>query len=1125
MKSVADSSTTTPEFQPFQPFLSFTRFTSRKPARLSKHFALVGNVLDKQSGGNMTSGMAEKLTVTLADFAALLPTLKPNQACSYGIAGHDAARVVVADAVSTSGGDLPVIARTRDYFAWPVGPGLMMLDYDAPADGDALTMNQLRDALALTCLPLDSAPAIWRPSASSCIHVKGGAELRGIAGQRLYIPVIDASDLGRAGQVLFDRFWLAGYGRYELSKSGAFLTRSPIDASVFQPERLDFCGGASLGAGLEQRLPDPIIFNPDAPYLDTRAALPDLTDDERARLTTMQDAAKSAMSERQAEVREQWIVERVGERLATMPEPAQETARPRLEAVYRQAVDGGWLAPSFELTVKAKGSKTINKVTVGDALAQKTKYHEATCLDPLEPDYPEGAGRYVGWLNLKHKPPYITSQAHGGTKYFLGVAPAAAESGPERQEDDPGCGDMPDWFAALPDEPVVVSTKPRKVKDATPPDATATARQVTIQCIAGELPEMVDQAEAALCRFEANFYQRSGQLVRWCMSHAETVRGIARPGGAVIILNQDADYLLDRLNRLVHWERWNIDREEFVPCNAPRTVASTLLARRGHWQAQPLVAAVNAPTLRPDGSILDAPGYDAATGLLFVNTAVEFEPIPQSPTHTAAADALAFLIKEVLSGFPFAAPHDRAAALSAILTGCIRHSLKAAPMHTFNAPVMASGKSLLADVVALIATGHPATVMSYTPDGDEMRKRVLSVLMQGDLVVNLDNVEEPLSSQTLCTVLTQESFTDRILGVNKTGTAPTLCCWIATGNNLVVAGDLTTRIVPCNLDPQVERPEEREFQRNLYDWIPVNRPKLIRAVLTVLRAYIVAGKPKQPIKNFARFEDWSGLVRSALVWLGEADPLTGREALEDGDPIRVKLRALLLAWFAAFKSAPATSKEAVMRAHETELDEEGKERACYPAMKETLEESFSDKGGKVSSNSVGYFLRQYAGRIIDGARFEAYGGNAARSAWRVVVLNESQFNREKAKISDPPAHPNNPNHPNPNQHPNPTENAGKPHSTVAPPPTEGWDGCHSWDVPPKEKIYPQSDSPLAQSIIATLQAAPGGMTRADLERRMNQAHPKAGALLKGAIDGLLLARRIAKANDRLVAVPIRGVAA
>ena len=524
------------------------------------------------------------------------------------------------------------------------------------------------------------------------------------------------------------------------------------------------------------------------------------------------------------------------------------------------------------------------------------------------------------------------------------------------------------------------------------PEATAD-RPVTIRCIPGELPEMVDKAEAALCKHEANFYQRSGQLVRWCLSRAETVHGITRPGGAVIILNLDADYLLDRLNRRINWERWNEERGEFVACNAPRNVASTLLARRGLWNAQPLVAAVNAPTLRPDGSILDRPGYDAATGLLFVNSDVEFAPIPQQPTREHAAEALAFLYKEVLSGFPFAAPHDRSAALSAILTACVRHALKAAPMHTFAAPVMASGKSLLADVSALIATGHPATVMSYTPDGDEMRKRVLSVLMQGDLVVNLDNVEEPLASQTLCSVLTQETFTDRILGVNKTGTAPTLCCWLATGNNLVVAGDMTTRIVPCRLDPQVERPEEREFQRNLYDWIPANRPHLIRAVLTILRGYVVAGRPKQPIKNFARFEDWSRLIRSALVWLGEADPLLGREQLEDGDPVRAKLRALLLAWFAVFKTAPATSKEAVMRANETRRDEEGTEQPCCPAMREALDEHFTDRKGAVSSRYLGEFLKKYAGRVEIGAKFEHAGSYGSRVLWQIAIQDKARFGK------------------------------------------------------------------------------------------------------------------------------------
>ena len=666
--------------------------------------------------------------------------------------------------------------------------------------------------------------------------------------------------------------------------------------------------------------------------------------------------------------------------------------------------------------------------------------------------------------------------------------------------------DLTNWAVEAGWIPPAKPTKQRKVKEAAP--QATTARQITIQCIPGELPEMVDQAEAALCKYESNFYQRSGQLVRWCMSHAETVRGITRPGGAVIILNQDTDYLLDRLNRLISWERWNMDREEYVPCNAPRTVASTMLARRGMWNAQPLVAAINAPTLRPDGSILDAPGYDAATGLLFVNTAVDFPPIPEAPSRKQAEAALAFIFDEVLSGFPFAAPHDRAAALSAIFTGCIRHSLKNAPMHTFNAPVMASGKSLLADVVALIATGHPATVMSYTPDGDEMRKRVLSVLMQGDLVVNLDNVEEPLASQTLCSVLTQESFTDRILGVNKTGTAPTLCCWIATGNNLVVAGDLTTRIVPCNLDPMVERPEEREFQRNLYDWIPIHRPRLVQAILIVLRSYIAAGKPKQPIKNFARFEDWTGLVRSALIWLGEADPLTGREAIEDGDPIRVKLRVLLLAWFAAFKTAPATSKEAVLRAGETELDNEGQEQPRYPGMKEALDEFFSDKAGKISSNSIGYFLRQYAGRIIDGARFEAYGGNAARSAWRVVVVNETQF--KKGKISNPPDYPNNPNHPNVKKHPKPAETAGNPHSTVAPPPAEGWDGCHSWDVSPGPEILPEKISAAAAELATVFAGFRGWVTEHDIAKKAGWPPAQTAAALAE-----LVAAGLAKQSGKL----------
>lgn len=1085
--------------------LQLTRFTSINPKRLSKRFTRVGDTLLKGGGGNMTDGIAERLTVAgLAEFAALLPTLTPKQALAYGVNGHDRARVAVKEAVAHTYDDLPVIARTRGYFEWPSGAGLLMLDYDPVPTTPPLMRDELVAALLNACPPLRAAPLVWRPSASSCIYdAQTGAELRGVSGQRLYIPVLDARDIPRAGQALFERLWLAGLGRYELSKSGAFLSRALMDASVFQPERLDFCGGAECGNGLTQRLPEPVFINPTAPYLDT-ALISDLSADERATLDALMERARESLHAEQARIREAWIAERVMERLAHWPESERAEARPHLERVYRQAAVGGWLGLDFELTIMKKGGKTRKTLTVQEVLRDRPAWHEATTLDPLEPDYPDGQARWVGWLNLRARAPYLQSQAHGGARYWLGEEPPDEEPPPL----DTG------YFEAV-------------LEDAPPQQKQPPDRALVIQCVPGALPEMVDQAESALRQYEDNFYQRSGQLVRWCVSHAETVRGITRPGGTVVILSQDIDYLLDRINRLIQWERWDDNKEDYKTCNAPRVVATTLLARRGHWQTRPLVAVVNAPTLRPDGSLLDQPGYDAATGLLFANNAVEFEPIPPNPTRAQAAEALAFLKQEVLSGFPFAASHDRSAALSAILTACVRHALKTAPMHTFSAPVMASEKSLLADVVALVATGHPATIMSYTPDGDEMRKRVLSVLMQGDLVVNLDNIEEPLASQTLCSVLTQETFTDRILGVNKTGTAPTLCCWLATGNNLVIVGDLTTRVVPCTLDPQVERPEEREFNRNLYEWIPAHRPRLVRAVLIVLRGYVVAGRPRQPIKNFARFEDWSGLVRSALVWLGEADPLVGREALEDGDPVRVKLRALLLAWFAAFKTAPATSKEAAQWANATERDDEGTEQPRCPVLREALEEHFTDRKGAISSNAIGYFLRQHAGRILMGARFDRAGTVQHREQWRVV--DKGKFECEAAKNSQPagassPSSSSSPPPPHPHRRQNDATKENQQDRTQSHHRPAREDGGNGEDDEDGEDVSPHSENfggeqtaPLVNRILQILMACPGGITRAELERQVGNTKGASPALIELTLTRLVKEGMVGRVNNRLVA--------
>ena len=542
------------------------------------------------------------------------------------------------------------------------------------------------------------------------------------------------------------------------------------------------------------------------------------------------------------------------------------------------------------------------------------------------------------------------------------------------QDADPAVADPPVEIIA--DEPATPAYRPAKVR-----------------IHVGELPEATDAIEAALITHHAPIYQRGDYLCRVALMEEAVVRGgKKRPQHLTAILPLEPEHLLDRINRLIHFERWSDKKADYARCHAPRAAVAALLARVGEWQFPVLSGVVNAPTLRPDGSLLDQPGYDPATGLLFEAHHVQFPAIPEHPSRSQAEAALNFITQEVISGFPFAEPSDRAAALSALLSALIRPALRTAPLHTFDAPHPGSGKSLLADVVALVATGNTAKVMTFTSDPEEMRKRILSILLQGAAVVNLDNLEEPLQGAALCSVLTQATYTERFLQHSRMVTVPTCCTWLATGNNLQVRGDVTRRCIPCRLDAQCEHPEEREFARDLYDWIPEHRPELVAAGLTVLRAYIAAGKPKPSFKTLGGFEDWSNTVRAALVWLGEADPNTGRAEFEEADPAHLQLRALLLAWYATFKSAGATSKEAVARAQETQLDDEGQEIRPAQALWEVLNDDFRDRQGVISTRVLGEFLKKFSRRVEVGARFEGneYG---TRTSWRVVIVDQNRFRK------------------------------------------------------------------------------------------------------------------------------------
>lgn len=384
-----------------------SRFTS-KAGLLTKQVSRNpdGGGIIKASGVMLGKGSVETLTLSsMEGFSAVLTSLKPPQALSYGVSVRGDGPVMSKSAWENAKKPNGVILRNRKGFSWASGYGIFMIDYDPPKDGVVMGRDQLWSVLSDIIPSLSAAQCLWRPSASSCIYdASTNEELAGIRGQRFYVLVNDASDIERAGKALFKRLWLAGFGHIEISKSGSLLPRTIIDGAVFQPERLDFAAGALCADGLRQDRGDPVVFG-GASVLDTRSALPDLSDIEQRKYDALLSKTKDASKDEVNVIRASWI-ESEAPKLATSRDITLEDAK----RVLNDASSTMKLYPDFELVCNSG-----ERVAVADLLADRAKWHGAKFYDPLEPEDDER----IATTYLLGGQPYIWSFKHGGVRFNL----------------------------------------------------------------------------------------------------------------------------------------------------------------------------------------------------------------------------------------------------------------------------------------------------------------------------------------------------------------------------------------------------------------------------------------------------------------------------------------------------------------------------------------------------------------------------------------------------------------------------------------------------------------------------------------------------------------------------------
>lgn len=195
---------------------------------------------------------------------------------------------------------------------------------------------------------------------------------------------------------------------------------------------------------------------------------------------------------------------------------------------------------------------------------------------------------------------------------------------------------------------------------------------------------------------------------------------------------------------------------------------------------------------------------------------------------------------------------------------------------------------------------------------DELRKKIMSVILRGRRRLHFSNNKGRINCAMLENIITSKTFADRLLGGNEVATFDNELEFSMSGNlGVSFTPDLANRSRFVNLFLAIEDPNARVFERpDLHKWVLDNRSMILSAIYTLVKSWYDAGAPKGETP-FTSFHEWAEICGGIMKYHGFGDPcLPDRsEVVTDCDEETMNMKKLFELLYEEFADDPFMKKD------------------------------------------------------------------------------------------------------------------------------------------------------------------------------------------------------------------------